>query len=186
MTKPATVKGDVVTVGSSTPVWNAVQAATDHQARISASRDALSLVTLPDLTKPVPKFFVDLPWAEDREAAQDEILARIIAADSLDSATHDDALVKLEDVVGKTIIIHGATARPGTIDDGWGAYLSLDVTVAEDLEHKVINTSSKEVCVITWRAHCEGKFPLMAHVILKGNPTPGRNQPVGLVVEESF
>lgn len=186
MAKDDTATAEVVTVGSRTPVWDQVTAATEHKARIAASRRALEMVTLPDLTKPVPMFFVDLPWVENREAAQDEILARIIAAESLEAASTDDALLKLEEVVGKTITIHGVVARAGTIDDGWGAYASLDVTVGADETHRVINTSSKEVCVVTWRAHCENRFPLTALVILKGNPTPGRDQPVGLVVEQAF
>ena len=186
MTKGNPVTGEIVPVGSTTPVWDEVRAATTHADRVAASRKALEMVTLPDLSKPVPMFMVDLPWAQDREAAQEEILARIIAADSLEAGLADENLVKLDEVVGHNIVIHSVVARPGTVDEGWGAYCSLDVTIDGKEDHKVVNTSSKEVCVVVWRAFVERRLPLTCHVILKGNPTPGRNQPVGLIPETPF
>jgi hypothetical protein len=169
-----------------TPMWDLVAHAADRQARMEASREALSLITLPDLARPVPKLFVDLPWA-NREDAQADILARIIAADTLEQALGgDDELPDMDTYVGKQLVIWAVVARPGTIEEGWGAYISLDITVGDDPAHQVVNTSSAEVTVDVWRAYCEGRLPLACTPMLKGRPTAGRDQPIGLIVETRF
>ena len=186
MTEVNPQTGEVVTSRSPHPVWDAVKTAATRAERIKASREAVALVTLPNLANPVPAFFLDLPW-QATEQAQMDIIARAIGADTLEEAmAPQEELPDFSTYVGKTVTILEAVARRGTIAEAWGAYLSLQLLVAGEDEVQVANTSSAEVCALVWRAYCEGKLPLTALVILKGNPVPGRNQPIGLVAETPF
>lgn len=186
MTAVDKVTGEVITVGSATPVWEAIQAAPDRAAKVAAARDAMVLMDMPGCDRPVPKLFVDLPWV-DSDEAQAEILARVIAAESLTEALGgEDDLPDMDTYVGRQITLWGVTARKGDIEEGWGAYITLDITVAGEDGHRVVNTSAAEIVVDAWRAHCEGLFPFTAQVILKGKPTKGRSQPIGLAVESKF
>lgn len=184
MTVTDNESGEIVTIGTGTPVWDMIQTAPDRMAKVAAARDALTLVAWPNLARPVPKLFADLPWV-DRDEAQADILTRLIAADSLEDALNaEDDLPDMVEYVGKSITIWSVTARKGDIEEGWGAYVSLDITVGKEAVHQVVNTSAAEIVVDCWRAHCERRFPFTALVILKGKPTAGRDQPIGLAIEK--
>ena len=186
MTKTDPNTGEIQSTHDRHPTWTMVQAAGSYQEKVAAGRKALDLVTLPDLARPVPLFFVDMPWAST-EGAQEDIVARMLAAPTLEEGTSSpDKLAPLGDYVGKVLTIHDAVARPGTLEDAWGAYLSLDITVQGSEAHTVVNTSSLEVCAAVWRAIMESRLPLTGQVVLKGAPVKGRNQPIGFMVESPF
>lgn len=185
--RQATTKG-TISMSSEVAVpqgsaFDLLKAADTPKARQEAGRYAVEAVPVPDFKYPVPRFFFDLPWADD-ENGFDDILAQLAAAEDIEAATERKELRKIDEVIGRPVVVLGALARRSEVeaDAKWGAYLSLTVSV-DGAEPEVLNSGHGEVCVTVWRLYCEGRLPAAGMFVKRGEPKVGRKQPIGFQVE---
>lgn len=172
---------EVVPVSES--AYEVLKAATDGASRYAAGQYAMELVAVENVDIPVPRFFLDLPWAESDDGAFDSILTQLAASDDIAEATHQKELRKLEDLCNVPAVILGAVARVSDVPDSrWGAYLSLTVSF-DGGEPEVISTGNGEVCVTVWRLYCEGRLPMSGMFVKRGEARKGRKQPIGFQVD---
>ncbi len=159
--------------------WLVVQNARTQVERAVAAKRALQLVKIPEADRPVPRFFLDLPWSVDNDEVIESILERMIVADDLYAATGEADVRKADKLVATHITVNDVRAMKSDVEDArWGAFLMLDVDTPTE-RHVPVSVGASEVCVAIWRAYCEGLIPVKGMFILLGNPTPGRNQPIG-------
>ena len=163
-----------------------LKAANTATAKLEAGEYAIAEVPLVGGVGVVPRFFYDLPWADDDDQVVSSILAQLAASEDIDRATKAKELRKAEDVVGLDMRVLGVAVRASDVDDAkWAAYLSLTCSV-EGGEPEVINTGAAQICVTMWRRWCEGRFPVSGRIVKLGAPKKGRSQPLGFEVEEKF
>jgi hypothetical protein len=139
--------------------YSTIEAATTREEKSRLARWAVSGVALPDFDLPVPPMFFDFPWAAEGEDAVDDILVQIVMADDLATAVSGRELRKVSELLGKEVVIHGAMARKGQIEDAkWGAYLTLTVQV-DGAEAEVVHTSSPQIVTTVWLLYARGELP---------------------------
>lgn len=163
-----------------------LKAASSEVEKLQAGEYAIAEVPLVGGVGVVPRFFYDLPWADDDDKVVSGILAQLAASDDIDKATHAKELRKADDVVGLDMRVLGVAVRASDVEDAkWAAYLSLTCSI-EGGDPEVINTGAAQICVTMWRRWCEARFPVSGRIVKLGAPKKGRNQPLGFEVEEKF
>lgn len=154
--------------------------------RYEAGQYAMELTDVPGFTHPVPRFFFDLPWADDDETTVESILVNLAAADDIEKATSQEKLRKLDDIIGQPVTILDIRAQQSDLEDAkWGAYIMLALSVDGGAQ-EAISTGHGQVCVTLWRCFCEGRLPVSGVFKKLGTPTKGRNQPIGFQVESAL
>jgi hypothetical protein len=178
-----TTATEVVKIGEpSAGGWVALAAARTQVDRLAAVKRALQLVKIPEADLPIPRLMLDLPWSLDNDAVIDSILERLIMDEDLVHATNESEVLKAEDLLSFRVKINDVRAVKSDVSDArWGAYLMLDVDTPTG-KHLPVSIGAAEVVVTVWRAYCEGRFPVTGMFVKLGNPTPGRNQPIGFRV----
>lgn len=166
--------------------YAALVKATNATERFEAGQYAMETIDLPGINAPIPRFFFDLPWADDDETTVDSILVNLAAAEDIEAATGQDKLRKLDEIVGQPVTVFDIRAQKSEVDDAkWGAYLVLALSV-DNGPQEAISTGHGQVCVTLWRCFCEGRLPVSGVFKKLGTPTKGRNQPIGFKVESAL
>lgn len=163
--------------------WATLQKAQTQAERYAAGQYATEAIPVPEFDAPVPRFFFDLPWADDDEATVDTILANLAGAEDLEAATAGNELRKLDAIIGEPVEVFDIRARKSEVDEAkWGAYLTLALSV-DGGPQEVISSGHGQVCVTMWRCFMEDRLPVRGVFKKLGTPTKGRNQPIGFMVE---
>jgi len=166
--------------------FDVLKAATTDLERYEAGQYAIELVPLVHGSGEIPRFFYDLPWANDDADVVSGILAQLASAPDIAKATQAKELRKVNDLVDQPVTVLGLAVRTSDVEDAaWSGYLSLTVSV-DGGAPEVINTGAAQVCVTMWRLWCEGRLPASGRFTKLGAPQKGRNQPLGFVVEDRF
>lgn len=166
--------------------YEVLKAAATPEQRFEAGKYATELVPLVGGAGEVPRFFYDLPWADDDADVVSGILAQLAGAADIAEATKAKELRKAKDILGEPVTVLGLAVRTSDVEDAaWSGYLSLTVSV-DGGPPEVINTGAAQVCVTMWRLWCEGRFPASGRFTELGAPQKGRNRPLGFVVEDKF
>lgn len=168
------------------PAWSVMKNATTDAERYAAGQYVTEPVPFPDLDKPAPRFFADLPWPSENGDATADIMARLASADDLEAATDQQSSRKPSDTLGQPVTVLGVQARRSDIEDStWGACVALTVSV-DGGPPEVMFSGSPEVCVVAWRRYVEGKLPFSGEFVGRGQKKAGRNQAVGFRLVEAF
>lgn len=166
--------------------YELVAKAANETERYAAGQYAIETVNDPATGQPMPRFIFDLPWAADGGDAQDEILARVAAADDIEQASEETKLRKARSIVGERVLVYGLLARASDVEESkWKCYLALTCSVANG-GTEVINCGAPQVMVIMWRAYMEGKLPLLGTFIEVGTPKKGQDRALSFRIESQL
>lgn len=166
--------------------YAALVAATDPVARYDAGTYAMELLPVPGFRFPVPRFFFDLPWAEDNDETVAQILVNLASAPDIEEATAKTELRKIEDICNQAVTVVDLRAAESDVEDArWGAFLQLAVRL-EDGSMETFSSGHQQVCVTLWRCYCEGRLPVSGVFRKLGKAKTGRSQPVGFQVESAL
>lgn len=158
-----------------------VKAANGVERAIAVKR-ANELVKIPESDKAVPRFTLDLPWQTDSDAIIDSIVEQILGAESIEDATAEGGVINSQDMIGTHITLNDVRAMKSNVADArWGVYFLLDVDTPT-AKSVAVATGAPEAMAAIWWCYVNGRFPVRGMFTELGNPTPGRNQPIGFRV----
>lgn len=164
----------------------APRAIIDKAARFQAFTAALQGVNDPRCARPIPRFMVGMPWADDDEDVSERIIAAMLAADDPYQAQDAGKTVSGKDLVGRRVTVHDMRVRPSDKAGGWGAYLLLDCTVDDDdTDHRVVTIGAKQAVATLAYAWYSGDLPVVGTVTVI-TETAGGNTVLGFIVERDL
>lgn len=146
---------------------------------------ALALVEWKGCTRPIPQFLTTLPWARTDDDAINDIVLRILNAESVEKALEQSDSVKFETLVDTVITIHGFRMMPSDIETGVGAYALIDFTETGSDVHKVTTTSALGVMAQLWKIHQLGGYPVHVGVLEIDTGKNGKNNPLYLALPKT-
>lgn len=177
-------KTDIVTTSPASLV--APRALSTRGERFRAYGPALESVTDPRCDRPIPRFFLELPWADDNDEVSDRIILQMLASDDPYAVQTDTGTTSGKSLIGRRIVAHDLRVRPSGKPGGWGAYLLLDCTIDDDDDNHVIVTIGARQAVATlayaWQM---GDFPVTGTVMVAATTSEG-NDVLGFVVERAL
>lgn len=106
-----------------------------------------------------------LPEAIDQEDASEVIVARILAAESVEEILTPQSAPSLRDIEGVGIVIHDARRRESDMNPGVPFFLLLDVEDRRTGKHSVYSTGALNVMAQIAKMHSLGKLPFPCHVV---------------------
>lgn len=153
--------------------------------RFAAYMHTMEKVAHPACRRPIPRFMVELPWAEDDEEMQERIIAQILASDDPYAAAEDPTTQSGKNLVGQRVVIHDIRCKPSDKPGGWGAYLLCDATIGDSDIHQVVSVGAKQAVATLAYAHVNGDLPITGTFRIITETTEG-NTVIGFVREEAF
>ena len=155
----------------------------DYKMRLAAIKWLNELVDAPEASRPVPRFMLNLPWADE---ASERIIATVLASDDPYSlaTTHDAAKVTGgKSLVGQKVTVHDLACVASSEPNGWGAFLLLDCVIGDDDEtHQVVSIGAKQAVATLAYAFQVGDFPITGTFFEVARSKEG-NQVLGFIVE---
>ena len=158
-----------------------LQRALTPEERVALGNAVMEKVTDPRFKKPVPRFLSELPWGGNNDEITDRIAAGILVAENPDSLQDDSGTIPTKDLIGKSLTVYQIAVLDGDKEGGWGPYLLLDITIGENPERQLGNTSSKQIITRLARAWVEGEFPLKGTVAQITTGSGGGNTPLAFI-----
>lgn len=153
--------------------------------RFAAYMASMEKVAHPDCRRPIPRFMLELPWAEDDEEMQERIIAQILASDDPYAAAEDPTTQSGKNLVGQRVVIHDIRCKPSDKSGGWGAYLLCDATIGDTDIHQVVSVGAKQAVATLAYAHVNGDLPITGTFRIVTETNDGKTV-IGFVREESF
>jgi hypothetical protein len=127
-----------------------------------------------------------VPRADPDEYAN-RIVEGIFSATSIDQAmTIPDKADGLRAYVGKVITIHDARWSPSAYKAGPGAFYLLDITVGDEIVHKVVSSGATNVMAVVARAHAKGELPRQGRIVEVASKTNPENKIQYFVATDNF
>jgi hypothetical protein len=153
-----------------------LRAATSPESKLAVQRALVELVDDERFPKPVPAFMVGLPFIGTSIEQQLRIGSVMFTAADPDAAQAGADTVSSQDLVGKTVTVWDLKTAPSDKESPLGAYLLLDVTEGDDLNHRAANTGAPAAMIRLATAWVFGRLPLTGAFALipgtgaRGNP----------------
>lgn len=154
--------------------------------RFRAYSHALEAVDDPRCDRPIPRFLLDLPWADNDDEVSDRIIAQMLAAENPYEVSGESATVSGKDLIGKRVVVQNLRVRPSNKQGGWGAYLVVEATLEDrDDEAVIVTVGAKQVVSLLAYAWCQGDLPL-AGTFSVVTETGNGNEVLGFIVESAL
>ena len=97
--------------------FEVLKAATTPQARFEAGQYAMGVVPVEGDHRGAPRFFYDLPWADDNKETVAAIVAQLAASEDIAAATQTKELRKATEVVDLPMTVLGLAVRTPAVED---------------------------------------------------------------------
>lgn len=149
-------------------------------AKTATETTSTELVAWQGCKRPIPAFLTALPWAQTDEQAINDIIERILKAETVADVIAKSSTNKFETLYGSVITIHGFRMMPSDLDDGCGAFALVDYTLDGNTEHQLTTTSALGVLAQLSRTYQLSGFPLRCAVCEIDTGKNGKNNPVYL------
>jgi len=121
-----------------------------------------------------------LPEAEDSDATQRSMVARILEAKDLGELFQDFKTTATRDLIGVPIQVRDCRLREGEQDGKKGVYMLLDCARMGDGELFVANTGAPQIMAVVWGAKLRNVLPLEVEVAEAQPAKAGRSAPLKL------
>jgi hypothetical protein len=157
----------------------------DQTDRFRAYSHALEAVDDPRCPRPIPRFMLDMPWAENDEEVQERIIAMMLASDDPYQTAQDPTTTASKALIGRPMTVWDMRCRPSDKPGGWGAYLVCDITVGDSELHQVLTCGSKQAVATLAYAWASGDLPI-AGTFRVITETGKGNQVIGFIREDPF
>lgn len=122
-----------------------------------------------------------MPGAEDEREVQRAIVARILAAGTLEETFQDLTTIATRELKGVPIAIRGCRLMRSDIEGSTGVYMLLDCVYLATGEQFVANTGAAQIMATVWAANHHGFLPVEVEVAEAKPPKTGRDAPLKLV-----
>lgn len=149
-------------------------------AKETTFKPGMDLVPWEGCIRPIPSFLTELPWAQSDDDAVQDIVARILQAQTVEDVLARSETVEFEQLSGVVIIVHGFKMLPSLLEKGVGAYAVIDFTYDKGDTHQITTTSSLGVLAQLATTYRLSGFPLRAAVLEIDTGKNGKNNPMYL------
>lgn len=106
-----------------------------------------------------------LPMVRTSDDAMADMIQGILTADSIDAALAVSETIGLEDLVGETLIVRGASLRESQIDEGYPVYAVIDAVMRDTGEKVVITTGALKVVAQLCKFQMMNAWPVTVRTI---------------------